>query len=58
MQKLQSEYDEYDSLFKKLSKQMHSVVTHMSAPEVERVMSSMKRVSFNCFSFLILRVII
>lgn len=47
MQKLQSEHEEYDSLFKKLSKQMHSVVTHMSAPEVERVMSSMKRVSFN-----------
>ncbi|KFM65656.1 Nesprin-1, partial [Stegodyphus mimosarum] len=43
LKELQIEWEEYDNLFKKLSKQMHSVVTHMSAPEVEKVMSSMKK---------------
>ncbi|GFY40265.1 nesprin-1 [Trichonephila inaurata madagascariensis] len=43
LKKLQTEWEEYDNLFKKLSKQMHSVVTHLNASEVEKVMSTMKK---------------
>ncbi|XP_054713817.1 LOW QUALITY PROTEIN: muscle-specific protein 300 kDa-like [Uloborus diversus] len=43
LKKLQSEWEQHDNLFKNVSKQMHSVVTHMTAPEVEKIMHTMKK---------------